>query len=285
MGGRHVVFLAVLLAGCTSLEKQQSNEQAQVEIVRVQREALARESASEAQARAALYNSLASIVAASPESADAAVLAIAMVGQDSSSDGSEAPLVTLARQQNDAIELTKALAPTIGGVITNVGMAALNASVSKASIRQQAAVSINDSNNDAQIVASVSELGQRAVASVGDNYVVNDSAQLITGTFTANTDSYNTNETYQTSEITDAYNQTDNSATDNSVTDNSVTDNTDNSVITYGGQQMTVRELVEFLQSTGEPYAVRIGESTYTDSDQSDDEQSCVPTFDGYVCS
>ena len=285
------LITAVLLAGCTSLEKQQSHERAQVEIVRVQREASAKEAEAASNAQIALYQSLVQLAAASPESADSAILAMALVGQGAADDNVQTPVIALQQQRNEAIEVLKVVTPTIGGVVTNVGMAALNASVSKASIRQQAAISINDSNNDARIVESVSQLGRSAVASVGDSYTVTDSGQLNTGTFTTNTDSFNTTDmttsttTSTSNAVTDSYNSTDQSTTDNSVTDNSVTDNTDNSVVTYGGDEMTVRELIEMLKATGEPYAVRIGESTYTDSDQSDDSQTCVPTFSGYVCS
>lgn len=276
-----VLLTAVALSACTSLEKQQSNEKAQVEIIRVQREALAREAQSQSDAQIALYQSLAQIAANSPESADAAVLAMALVGQGASDSGVPQGLVPLQEQRNEAIELTKALAPTVGGVITNVGMAALNASVSKASIRQQGAVQINDSNNDAAIVQSVSNLGVAAVGAVGDTITVTDDGLINMGSWTQ--DSYNTTETTtQTStqtttststDITDSYN----------TTDNSVTNTDDNSVVTYGGQEWTIRDLVEYLASTGEPYSIQIGEDTYTNEPA--EGENCVPTFDGYVCS
>ncbi len=272
------IALVIALTGCTSLEKQQSNEKAQVEIIKVQREALAREESSRTQAQIALYESLAQIAASSPESADAAVLAIAMVGQGASESVSDGPLVQLREQRNEAIELTKALAPTVGGVITNVGLAALNTSVQKRQISANAAVQITDSNNDAAIVNSVASLGSAAVGAVGDTINVTDQAWVNMGSYEDNdTTNTTTNVTTNTETNTTTNTSTNTSTNTETNTSTNTTDsynNTDNSVsgntydysqssVTYGGEEMTLASLLTFLQSTNKPYVLTIGDETY----------------------
>ena len=128
---------------------------------------------------------------------------------------------------------------------------------------------------------------QTGIVVSGNYNQMSDSSSISQDTFSTltetSTSASTVTETVSNSEnnIADSYNTTDNS--NNS--DNSTTDNTDNSVITYGGQEMTLRELIDFFNNSGEPYSITIGESTYTDTDQTDDTQSCVPTFEGYVCS
>ena len=123
---------------------------------------------------------------------------------------------------------------------------------------------------------------QTGITVSGNYNQMSDSASISQDTFSTftetSTSTSTVTETVSSSEtsIADSYN------TDTS--DNSTTDNTDNSVITYGGQEMTLRELIDFFNNSGESYSITIGESTYTDTDQSDEAQSCVPTFQGYVC-
>ena len=95
-----VMVTVICLTACTSLEKQQSNERAQVEIVKVQREAMARDVANQTQAEIAMYESLAQIAASSPESSDAVVLAIALVANNRSQEGEQPGIVTLREQTN-----------------------------------------------------------------------------------------------------------------------------------------------------------------------------------------
>lgn len=306
---KKILIATLLLSGCTSLEKQQSNERAQVEIVKVQREAMAREESDRTKAQIALYESLAKIAESSPESADAAVLAMAMVGQGASEKSADGPVVQLREQRNEAIELTKALAPTVGNVVSAVGMAAVNASVQKRQIAATAAVQIQDSNNDAAIVQSVASLGTAAVGAVGDNITVTDDAWVNMGSYqdndttntttnntTNNTTSTATNNTTNTAtSIADYYNSADDNSTttnnttntetntsdSNNTTDNSTTTTTttttDNSVVTYAGQEMTLDSLLAYLQGTGLAYSLTIGDTTYTiDGDGDPVEVDCV---------
>lgn len=281
---KKILIAVLLLSGCTSLEKQQSNEQAQVAIVKVQREALAREESSRAQAQIALYESLAKIAEVSPDSADAAVLAMAMVGQGSNESSENAPLLALREQRNEAIELTKALAPTLGGVITNVGLAAVNASVQKRQIAATAAVQIQDSNNDAAIVNSVANLGVAAVGAAGDAITVTDDAWVNMGSYTDNdTTTTTTTTNTETNTTTNAETNTTTADSNNTTTtDNSVYTYTTTDTVSYGGQELTLGGLLAYLKSTGLAYSLRIGGDVYTvDGDGEPTEITCWPQDGG----
>lgn len=252
-----VMAAAVFLAGCTSLEKQQSNERAQVEIVKVQREAMARDVANQTQAEIAMYESLAQIAANSPESSDAIVLAIAMVANNRSKDEGQPGIVTLREQKNEAVELTKALAPTVGGLLTQVGIAALSQQTQREQIRATRDVQVNQANNTAAAIDSVATLGGIAASNAGDSITVTDSGFYNAGEY--NQDSGNVTTTQTTTSIADAYN-----TTDNSVTDNSVMTTTTNDTVTYAGQEMTLQSLLDFLQGTGRAYSLTLGDTVYT---------------------
>ena len=266
-----VMALAILIAGCTSHEKQQSNERAQVEIVKVQREAMARDVANQTQAEIAMYESLAQIAANSPESSDAIVLAIAMVANNRSKDDEGQPgIVTLREQKNEAVELTKALAPTVGGMLTQVGIAALTQQTSREQIRASRDIAVNQANQTANAIESVAGLGAAAVANVGDTITVSDNGFYNSGEYT--TDSGNTtttnNTTTTSTSIADSYNSSNETNTTDSYnsTDNSVSGNTydySQSTVTYGGEEMTLGSLLAFLQSTNKPYVLTIGDETY----------------------
>lgn len=281
---KKILIAVLLLSGCQSLEKQQSNEQAQVEIIKVQREALAREESSRTQAQIALYESLAKIAEVSPESADAAVLAMAMVGQGANETSDDGPLVALREQRNEAIELTKALAPTVGNVVSAVGMAAVNASVQKRQIAATAAVQIQDSNNDAAIVESVASLGTAAVGAVGDNITVTDDAWVNMGSYTDNdTTTTTTNTSTETNTTTDTETNTTTTDSNNTTTtDNSVYTYTTTDTVSYGGQELTLGGLLAYLRSTGLAYSLRIGGDVYTvDGDGEPTEITCWPQDGG----
>ena len=253
-------------------------------IVKVQREALAREESSRAQAQIALYESLAKIAEVSPDSADAAVLAMAMVGQGSNESSENAPLLALREQRNEAIELTKALAPTLGGVITNVGLAAVNASVQKRQIAATAAVQIQDSNNDAAIVNSVANLGVAAVGAAGDAITVTDDAWVNMGSYTDNdTTTTTTTTNTETNTTTNAETNTTTADSNNTTTtDNSVYTYTTTDTVSYGGQELTLGGLLAYLKSTGLAYSLRIGGDVYTvDGDGEPTEITCWPQDGG----
>jgi len=252
----YVMASAIFLVGCTSLEKQQSNERAQVEIVKVQREAMARDVANQTQAEIAMYESLASIAANSPESSDAIVLAIAMVANNRSQGEGKSGIIALREQKNEAVELTKALAPTVGGLLTQVGIAALSQKTQREQIRATRDVQVNQANQTASAIDSVATLGGIASSNAGDSITVTANGFYNAGEY--NTDSGNVSNTSTTTSIADAYNTTDNSVTDNSV----MTISTE--TVTYAGQEMTLQSLLDFLVSTGKAYELTIGSTVYT---------------------
>ena len=272
-----------VIVGCASTEEKVAHNEAQIRMIAVQREAQKAERQAEAEAQKELYRALLGVAQADPSQSGVVAMALAFQGvQGGGNEKSSTPIVGLQARQNEALQWAQALAPVAGSVLSTVGTAIIQGNVQKRQIEATRDVQINQANQTANAIASVADLGAAAVANVGDSYSgdyysLTDSA--IDNSTTSTTTS-TTTETQSSTSIADSYNTTDNS--NNS--DNSTTDNTDNSVITYGGQEMTLRELIDFFKASGESYSITIGESTYTDTDQTDESQTCVPTFDGYVC-
>jgi hypothetical protein len=145
-------------------------------------------------------------------------------------------VVTLQQQRNEALEWTKALAPTVGGLVTGLGVAAINADVTKNAQDANRDIQINDANSDVAIVQAVAGLGQAAANSIGvevggDYYAVQDSGSIDQSVNTA--DSNNTTSTTTTS------------------TEISV-----NTTLNYDGSGMTLGELVQQLRNAGATYSI-----------------------------
>jgi len=267
--------ILLLLISCTSLEERQAHMQGQISMVRSQTDAKTDQKAAEAMAKAELYKALAEVAKANPEQASAVTVALAVQGLGAEGEGDNSPITTLQPLKNEGLEFARVFAAPVMNMTTAVATAYINADVAKTQSDNAAAVNINDSINDTRIVEAVAGVGIAAAESSGlmvhgDNYTLSDSASIsqdqVSTVETTTTTTTSATETTSTSTITDSYNTT------------------DNSVVTYGGQEWTVRELVEFFQSTGEPYVLTVGDNTYTDTDASNEGQTCVPTFDGYVC-
>ena len=229
-----------VLAGCATERGNQRHAQHardQIEIVKVQREAMVREADADAQTNTALVDALAEISRTNPESANAAVVALAVIGvrgADASDD--QMPTVTLQQQRNEALEWTKALAPTVGGLVTGLGVAAINADVTKNAQDANRDIQINDANSDVAIVQAVSNLGAAAANSIGvevggDYYAVQDSGVIDQSTTTS--DSNNTTTTTTTS-----------------------TEVSLNTTLNYDGSSMTLGELIQQLQDAGATYSI-----------------------------
>jgi hypothetical protein len=277
-----------VIVGCASTEEKVAHNEAQIRMIAVQREAQKAERQAEAEAQKELYRALLGVAQADPSQSGVVAMALAFQGvQGGGNDKQNTPIVGLQARQNEALQWAQALAPVAGGVLSTVGTAIIQGNVQKRQIEATRDVQINQANQTANAIASVANLGATAVANVGDSYS-GDYYSLTDSAIDNSATSTTTNTTTETAtSIADSYN-TDNSVTDysnnsdNSTTDN--TDNTDNSYITYGGQEMTLRELIDFFKASGESYSITVGESTYTDTDQSSDTESCVPSFEGYVC-
>jgi hypothetical protein len=251
-----VALVALLYTGCaTEMGNHRHAEHArsQIELTRVQVESRERMALDRAQAQANWALAMAQVAQASPETADAIAVALAVSAVKGSSEETQGPVVQLQRMENSALEWTKALLPTVGNVVTGVGIAAINADVAKTQSDNMTKVQINEDNVDqaqyevlGNVASSVASFGTAAVQSSGGNttttttYSVADTGILDMSTTTSgdttsgdtNTDSYNTSgdtntDSYNTQGDTnaDSYNTQGDTTTDSS--DNS--DNSDNS--------------------------------------------------------
>jgi len=309
--GALLIATAVSLTACTSVEERDAHMRGQIEIVQVQKNAQASVAAAEANARAKLYEALAQVAMANPEQASAVTVALAVQGVGKDSEDSDSRIVPLQPMVNEGLEFAKVFAAPLANVTTAVATAYINADVAKTQSDNAAAVQINDALQDSRIVEAVAGVGVAAAETSGlfvsgDNYTLSDSASISqdtlstvattttttttateTNTSSSIADSYNseTNTTNQTE--TNTTNQTEtNTNTENTDSFNDMSDNADNSYVTYGDQQMTLAQLVSFLQESGQPYSFSIGDDIYTDDVAEEEEQglTCIPTFEGYVC-
>ena len=212
----------MLLAACSSHEEKESYRQAQIDMVRQQQEHRAVVEAQRSAAEAKKWQAAADIVAANPEAADAFAVAMAVsVVQEANSD--DVPIVQLQREENEALEVVKAVAPALITTLGTVGTVALNADVAKTQSRNNAAIQINDSQQDARIVEAVAGLGVAASSAA---------------TTAVNGDYYVAGGDIDQSTTQDSYNPIDN--TNNSV-DNTTT------YTTPSGDVISVEELTELL--------------------------------------
>lgn len=189
---KHLILVPLVLAGCTSIEKQQSHQQAQIDIVRIQREAQLKERVAEAEAKKALYQALQAVAVANPDHAPAVTVALAVQGLGGDEDGST-QIIQLQKQQNEALEYVKVLATPILNTATALGVAAIQADVTKTQSDNAAKIQINDAIQDANIVNSITDLGIAATNQVGievggDYYDLQDTAVIDQST-SADTDS------------------------------------------------------------------------------------------------
>ena len=247
---RALIFTSVaVLAGCTSIEEKAQHNQAQIDIIKVQREAQRSEKEASAEARKELYKALAAVAQANPDQAGAVTVALAVQGLSGGEDGEATPIVGLQASRNEALEWTQALAPIAGGVISTVGTAIINGNVQKRQIEATRDVQVNQANQTANAIASVAGLGATAVSNAGDSYA---------GDYYSLTDSaIDNSQTTTTTAITDSYN------TDNSDQSTNTTNN-DYSSVTYEGQEFSLPNLLSYLKNTGLAYNLTIGDTVYT---------------------
>jgi hypothetical protein len=290
-----LIVSAIALSGCSTIEERDAHMRGQIEIVKVQKDSETTQKTAEANARARLYEALAAVAVANPEQASAVTVALAVQGVSSEGVNNNSKIVPLQPLVNEKLEFAKAFAAPLANVTTAVATAYINADVAKTQSNNAARVQINDALQDSRIVESVAGVGIAAAEASGlmvsgDNYTLSDSASISQDTIstaeTTSTATTTTTETNTSSSIADSYNiETENADSYNDNSDNSDnSDNTDNSYITYGDQQMTLQDLLAFLADSGQPYSFTVGEETYTDDDETDEGLTCIPTFEGYVC-
>ena len=234
----------ILLSGCSNTKGNERSAQHaadQIRIVAVQREARLQEKQAEAKTNTALVDALARVAEANPQHAPSVAVALAVIGvRGADADSQNAPTVTLQREQNVGLEYVKALAPTVGNLVSGLGVAAIGAGVQKNASDNAAKVQINDAQSDVAIVQAVSGLGQAAANSVGtkvggDYYSVTDSGAIDQGVTTA--DSNNTTST------------TDTTTTQTSSVSLATT-------LNYDGNNMSLAELISQLRSAGASYSI-----------------------------
>ena len=116
-----IISAGLILGGCTSAEQKQEYRNAQVQVIGAQVSGRTEQDKANAAARAALYQAMAEVARNAPDSADAiaVAMAVASVQEEEDTDGA---LVQLHREQNEAIEVVKAVAPAL---ITTVGTIAV----------------------------------------------------------------------------------------------------------------------------------------------------------------
>ena len=291
-----LIVTAIALAGCTSVEERQAHMHGQIQMIQVQKDSETMQKTAEANARARLYEALAAVAVANPEQASAVTVALAVQGVSSEGASNNSKIVPLQPFVNEKLEFAKAFAAPLANVTTAVATAYINADVAKTQSNNAARVQINDARQDSRIVESVAGVGIAAAEAgglmvSGDNYTLSDMASISQDTFstveTTTTTTETSTETNTSSSIADSYNPETTDTTNTTDSYNDMSDNTDNSYVTYGGEQMTLAQLVTFLQESGEPYSFSLGEDIYTDdtTDETSSGLTCIPTFEGYVCS
>lgn len=197
-----IISAGLILGGCTSAEEKKEYRDAQVSVISTQVDARAKESSADAAARIALYAAMAEVAKNSPSSADAIAVAMAVSSvQEESTTNS--PIVQLYREQNEALELTKSIAPALIGAVSTVAVAGYQASVSKNSSDNAAKVAIGESTKDADIMRSVTTMASvglnRETIGVGGDYYEagGDIDQSVTNTTSSTEETVtNTTESY-----------------------------------------------------------------------------------------
>ena len=238
-----------MVAGCSSYEEKVANNEAQIRMVQVQREAQAKERIAEAEMRKALFEALLGVAKADPSQSGMVAMALAMQGMNGDDDAPNTPILALQQQPNEALQWTQALAPVAGGVLATLGTAIVSGNVQKRQIEATRDVQINQANQTANAIASVAGLGETAVANAGDT-VGGNLYSLTDSSFDNSTTSTTTT---TTTAITDSYN-----------TDNSDNSTNDYSSVVYEGQEFSLPDLITYLASTGLAYNLTIGDTVYT---------------------
>ena len=252
---------AVLITGCATKagnERHAQHGSDQIRMVAIQREALLKEEQAQAAANEKLYEALARVAESNPQHAPSVAVALAVIGVSGgqSGDGDTDRVVTLQKAENTALEWTKALAPTVGGLVTGLGVAAIQADVTKTQSDNNARIQMNDALQDKNIVDAVAGLGTAAANSVGisvggDYYDMEDQASIDQSVTTTET-----NSTVTTSTVSDSYNEGSynlSSADTSTETQSTITMST---TLTYGGSEMTLADLIAQLQAAGANYSI-----------------------------
>ena len=240
---------ALLITGCATQKGNDRHAQHaadQIRMIAVQREAKVQETSAEALTQQALVEALAEVAKANPDHAPAVTVALAVIGvRGSQAESSDDPIIGLQQQRNEALEWTKALAPTVGTLVTGLGVAAIQADVTKNAQDANKAIQINDAQSDVAIVQAVAGLGtavanNSGITAGGDVYQIQDQGIADSGDFT------------DSSTYTQDYEQ--NYAQDDGFINNG--ENIHDSAVSFAGQELTLSDLIAYLTDQGSPFSV-----------------------------
>ena len=261
MRGIAAVAVLAVATGCATDRGNQRHSQHgadQIRMVAVQREAMVQEAKAESLTQQALVDALARVAEANPQHAPSVAVALAVIGtRGSEGKPDNTPIVSLQRPTNEALEWTKALAPTVGGLITGVGIAAINAETQRNASDNNKDILLGDQTADRGIVEAVAGLGGIAAAqtgvSVGGDYLqVSDNGSIDQSTTTDNSE----NET--TSVEGDFNTGSQITSTSNPMNSNNTSVMNGDAPATYLGTTGTVQELVDYLANLGQPYSLTL---------------------------
>ena len=243
-----------VLAGCATQRGNDRHAQHaadQIRMVAVQREAMVQEAQAESATQVALVEALSRVAASNPDHAPAVTVALAVIGvRGADASSGEAPVLALQRQQNEALEWTKALAPTVGGLVSGLGIAAINAETQRNQSDNNREIMLGDQQQNARIVEAVAGLGTAAtnnagITASGDVYQVSDNGHVDQSTNTDNSETVTSQGDLNTgSQTDDSFNSSAMGVADTPAT--------------YLGVTGTVQELIEYLANFGVPYTLTL---------------------------
>lgn len=243
-----------VLAGCATQRGNDRHAQHaadQIRMVAVQREAMVQEAQAESATQVALVEALSRVAASNPDHAPAVTVALAVIGvRGADASSGEAPVLALQRQQNEALEWTKALAPTVGGLVSGLGIAAINAETQRNQSDNNREIMLGDQQQNARIVEAVAGLGTAAtnnagITAGGDVYQVSDNGHVDQSTNTDNSETVTSQGDLNTgSQTDDSFNSSAMGVADTPAT--------------YLGVTGTVQELIEYLANFGVPYTLTL---------------------------
>ena len=251
----------LLVAGCAT---SKGNERAaqhgadQIRMIAVQKEAQLKEEQAQAAANEKLYEALARVAESNPDHAPSVAVALAVIGVSGgqSGEGDNGRVVTLQQQQNTALEWTKALAPTVGNLVSGLGIAAINAETQRNQSDNNRDIMLGDQQQNARIVEAVANLGSTAVEntgmSVGGSYYDLEGEAYVDNSTTSSAD---TNTTTSTTTSTTA-----------------TTEISADTTLSYQGESMTLADLISQLQSAGATYSIDLDGDGVADVSTSDGE-------------
>jgi hypothetical protein len=246
-----IVLSAFFVMGCATSKgnvRAAQHSADQIRMVQVQRDAILQEKHAQAQLQVALVEALARVAEANPEHAPSTAVALAVIGvRGASTESQDSPVVTLQREQNVGLEYVKALAPTVGTLVSGLGVAAINASVTKNAQNANKEIQINDQQSDVAIVQAVAGLGTAAsnnsgVTAGGDYYQIQDQGlvdQSITSDSSTDSSSYESN-------YADAGGFL------------NMGDYIEDSTVSYANQDMSLGDLIGYLAGLGSPYSLTL---------------------------